>query len=622
MPSPLEPRGDRPAPLVFRQGENAPFAVRWYGVTSLFGHFRNFAARAIATESVDSRDWMRPLEADELLRRMVRVLGGDERRRSLVEALGRPLWIDFVADTGDDRDVSAAVGRMVFADYAVGSPKGTRALPRGDMLMWGGDTAYPVGTVEEIHRRVVQPWNEVLREQQDDGRARVLLGVPGNHDWYDGLDGFARFFRRSAQAPERSASDAQPSGRRRRRGARRASLVARELHLDEVGSLLGLVRAFLRGVRAFLRGVSLKRRKRLTLAGYEAVQEASYWALPLAPDLDLWGLDRQLGQLDFRQRRFFHQRRRTRAKAKLMVVAADPAVAFGEPHEPGARMLTACKLSFERDRILFVTGDMHHYERRVLGESTHVIAGGGGAFLHGTRINPIGVPPAACAYPDAATTRWLVAQVPWKLMLGRAGLLVHLALALIGSLELGADLRGHTALFVTAALVSLGLSVGLYAIAGHRRAHPWRVAAVAVPFGAALGALPMALKLMLPRVVPTLAGNTAVMVVYALAGAFLFGLFLATVAIAGFEHQQAFAVLGHPGFKHFMRMCVSPDGTVEAWTIGKDDALAPGEPQLIDHWKWGAASAQASGGRAMEGEPAEREERLAARQEAVRAPSD
>ena len=80
--------------------------------------------------------------------------------------------------------------------------------------------------------------------------------------------------------------------------------------------------------------------------------------------------------------------------------------------------------------------------------------------------------------------------------------------------------------------------------------------------------------------------GTAVMIVYAFAGAFLFGLFLATVAITGLEPQQAFAVLGHPGFKHFVRVCISPSGKIEAWAIGKDDALAPGDPALIDHWSW------------------------------------
>ena len=77
------------------------------------------------------------------------------------------------------------------------------------MLLFGGDTAYPVATAEEIFRRVVAPWNEVLREvrgEDDYPGPRILLGIPGNHDWYDGLDGFGRFFRRRPRSAERTSS--------------------------------------------------------------------------------------------------------------------------------------------------------------------------------------------------------------------------------------------------------------------------------------------------------------------------------------------------------------------------------------------------------------------------------
>ena len=151
----IAPRGDGPAPLVFRQGAHPPFAIRWYGVTSLFGHFRNFIASAIATESIDSRDWMRPLEASELLHRIARALGGDVHATTLAGALGRPIWIDFAADTGDDRDVSHAVGKMMFSEYTVADGATERTLPRGDVLLLGGDTAYPVATAEEIWKRVI-----------------------------------------------------------------------------------------------------------------------------------------------------------------------------------------------------------------------------------------------------------------------------------------------------------------------------------------------------------------------------------------------------------------------------------------------------------------------------------
>ncbi len=584
----LAPRGDGPAPLVFRQGARAPYAVRWYGITSLFGHFRNFIARAIASESVDSRDWMRPLEADEMLKRAVRVLGGDADGPSLVEALGRPMWLDFVADTGDDRDVSHAVGRLVASTYTVeGAGGGERTLPRGEVLLFGGDTAYPVATADEIDRRLVRPWNEAFGEP--DETPRLLLGIPGNHDWYDGLDGFGRLFRRGlggggADPPkERSRLFRRI---RRGAGARQVGVAVRELHLDEVGGILRLLANTVKSVRAFFRGVSVKRARRLELAGYTPVQESSYWVLPLARGLDLWGVDRQLGRLDYRQRQFFRRRKREAADRTRVFVAPDPAFGFGEPWEPGQRMLAGCKISLEDERMVYLTGDLHHYERREIGKALHVIAGGGGAFLHGTRISPAPMGPAECAYPTAAMTRQLAAQVPLSLMLGRGGFLPHIALALVASLELGAGLQGDGALVVMAAIVTAAMIIVFYFIAGHHRAHPRTIAAASVPFAVGLGLSPMLLKLAIPRVVPTLAGETAVMIAFAFLGTFVFGLFLTSVAVAGLEQQQAFAALSHPGFKHFVRFCVHPSGKLEAWVIGKDDPLASAPAKLIDHFEW------------------------------------
>ena len=587
-PVPLHPRGARSAPLVFTQGAHPPYAIRWYGATSLFGHFRNFVASAIASESVDTRDWMRPLDPGEMLDGLTRVLGLP-RRATLAESIGRPLWIDWVADTGDDRDVSQAVGRMLLSEYAVDEDGAALALPRGDVLLFGGDTAYPVATADEIHRRLVQPWNELLAELGD-ARPRALLGIPGNHDWYDGLDGFGRFFRRRPATHDVAASR-PPESRQSPKRPRTVGVVARELHLDEVGPAVRMFGNAARALRAFWRGANVKRRGRLALRGYEPVQESSYWALPLAPGLDLWGVDRQLGRLDFRQRGYFQARRRALGDdAAIWFVAPDPAIAFGEPWEFGRKMLAACGLSLERDRILYQCGDMHQYERRGRGASLHVIAGGGGAFLHGTRI--VADPePAACAYPDGAASRRLALEVPLKLLLGRAGYLVHMAAALLASLELAVGWHSWRRLLATSLLATTAIAWALYAIAGHQRAHPRRVLALALPFAAALGLLPMILSVALHRaahVVPLLGRDAVVTLVYAFVAALLFGSFLALCALGGLEMQQVFTVLGHPGFKHFVRMRVSPDGTVDAWVIGKDDPLKSDGPWLIDRWTWRA----------------------------------
>lgn len=592
----LEMRGDRAAPLVFRQGAHPPYGIRWYGITSLFGHLRNFVARAIATESVDTRDWMRPNSPEGLLTSTVRILAPGTSLRgasSLTEALGRAVWIDFVADTGDDRDVSAAVGGMLAATYDVEGDHGERLLlPRGDVLVFGGDVSYPVATADEIYKRLVLPWNEQLRKVGASAKKRVVLGVPGNHDWYDGLDGFGRLFRRRYDEPFR-ADDRDPTSRigktMRKRPGRKVGLVARQLHLDEVGGLYRIVVDASRSIRAFFKGTPIKRRRRLVLRGYEPVQEASYFALPLTPGLELWGADRQLGAVDFRQRAFFTRRRKQDPSRAILFTAGDPAIAYGVRNDPGARMLAACRLSLERDRVLYLAGDFHHYERRNVNRSIHVVAGGGGAFLHGTRIAPYPAGKPEVVYPSAEESRKLALQVPLRLMFGRGGFVVHLALALLASIELGAGRKGTASLLVTSTVISAGLALVLYFTAHQGEAKKPTKVALAAPFGVALGLLPMALHLALPAARgagTAFASDSAVIITSAFVGALIFGLYLTVLAVLGLEHQQAFTVLGHPGFKHFVRLCVHPDGKVEAWTIGKDDMLAPGDPSVIDRFTW------------------------------------
>ena len=166
----------------FTRSREKPRGVVWFGARSFWGHLRHLVASAIASESVDSRDWMEVDEPQALIQRIVEVLGGDAHAGSLVQALGRDLYIDFVADTGDDVAVSRAVARLLFASYELPDPDHPDAFlvaPRGDVLFFGGDTAYPVATAKEITNRLIVPWTQVLQALPDDGRTRVLLGLPG-----------------------------------------------------------------------------------------------------------------------------------------------------------------------------------------------------------------------------------------------------------------------------------------------------------------------------------------------------------------------------------------------------------------------------------------------------------
>src|SRR5262245_12867865 len=93
----------------FTRGKEHPRGVVWFGARSFWGHLRHLTAAAIATESIDCRDWMTPDEPSDLVARIAEVLGGDPTAKTLIEALGRDLYLDFIADTGDDVAVSRAV---------------------------------------------------------------------------------------------------------------------------------------------------------------------------------------------------------------------------------------------------------------------------------------------------------------------------------------------------------------------------------------------------------------------------------------------------------------------------------------------------------------------------------
>jgi len=588
-PVPLASRGDGAAPTRFHRGAHPPYAIRWFGSTALLGHLRRVAASIVASQAVDTRDWMRPERPHELLGHAGRILkapGVDAP--TLVERLERPLWIDFVADTGDDRDVSAAVARLVFAEYAPPESPAGEVLPRGDILLFGGDTAYPVATGREILRRVVQPWNEVLQEVGTGSRRRVLLGIPGNHDWYDGLDGFARLFRRDALVGMLAEWEAGRAHRAQKGapGDRSRAALVRQLHLDEIVGSVDLVRSAYQSLRAIVRGGTVHRVARLALRGYMPIQEASHWALPLAPGLELWGVDRQLRRLDFRQRTFFIERRAERPTDRLVFLAPDPALSFGEWNPAGQDMLAACHLTLERDRVLYLSGDLHHYERRPLGESLHVIAGGGGAFLHGTRIPPSPLGPAARAYPDAAVSRRLAVELPWKLLAGTPGFLPHMLFGLFGAIQLWALGRSSVRGALTTALVAFIYVVGFTLAARGRRARPLLTLAVTMSFGAAVACSPLLLRLLVLLLGHGVYHNGLVVLAHAALGAFLFGVFLMVLALTGLEHEDASAALGHPGFRHFVRMRVDASGGLEAWVIGKDDPLGPEPPVLIDRFRW------------------------------------
>jgi hypothetical protein len=586
VPQPLPP--DLPK-LFYRRGKRWPRAIAWFGFKSFWGHLWNLTASIIATEDIDSRDWMQPDTARALTRRLAETIGADKpEAQSLTEALNDDVWIDFVADTGDDFSLSKAVARLIAAHYEVSDPDADDGkkiiLPRGQLLIFGGDTAYPVATDIEIHNRVIVPFNQVFRTSFD-GKSRAILGVPGNHDWYAGLDGFGRMFR-----ARRLKLDRFNRPKRAKKGeAKPAAVTPDDLEIDR----LGQIGHFIEWVEAFRVGKFVVKRAALALTGYTPVQSASYWTFRIAPGVDMWGIDRQLRLVDFQQRGFFAEERDP--SRSIVLCLADPVYAFLEPNPSGTQALEALDLSIKGDGLLVLTGDTHHYCRQTFGTGMQVIAGGGGAFLHPQCIARSGKGPLPDAeFPGPKTTLVLALQVPWQIAHGRSGFLVHTAMALTYIPLFGIQWSTGTAAPTTSVITAIAAMIVCLVLGGprHKFVQTWALAAIT---GAVIGFLPLAVYSAVQWVVGHfstalshlhLAGIAFALSVYI--GTLALGTYLMLLTILGLEQHQAFSALAHPGYKHFVRLRFKKDGSrADGWVFGRVDPLAnDDEIVLVDQFTW------------------------------------
>lgn len=104
------------------------------------------------------------------------------------------LWFDYAADLGDGWNSGYSVARLLGAEQL--APEGWRGepLPRGRLLIFGGDEVYPVASRDQYRDRLKGPYESALPWVEDEGQAPALYAIPGNHDWYDGLTSFTRLF--------------------------------------------------------------------------------------------------------------------------------------------------------------------------------------------------------------------------------------------------------------------------------------------------------------------------------------------------------------------------------------------------------------------------------------------
>nr|GEU78523.1 putative metallo-dependent phosphatase-like protein [Tanacetum cinerariifolium] len=124
-------------------------------------------------------------------------------------------WFDFMADTGDGGNSSYSVARLLAQPSLQALNDGSLInLPRGNLLLIGGDLAYPNPSAFNYENRLFRPFEYALQPplwykdehiavnkpelpfgiselKQYDGPQCFV--IPGNHDWFDGLQTYMRY---------------------------------------------------------------------------------------------------------------------------------------------------------------------------------------------------------------------------------------------------------------------------------------------------------------------------------------------------------------------------------------------------------------------------------------------
>ena len=185
--------------MKFEFGRTVPpherLRVSWYQPSVLL---------TAAREVVSSLDQLRNRDPRENLRLPLTVID-----RSDAPA-GEDFWFDFIADTGDGGNATYAVAHAALADELLGDA-GETTLPRGELLLLGGDLAYPSASPDDYRYRFIEMFEGARRDADAvshvRGRRFTLAALPQNHDWMDSATTFSRYFIRNKDSTQFLGAD-------------------------------------------------------------------------------------------------------------------------------------------------------------------------------------------------------------------------------------------------------------------------------------------------------------------------------------------------------------------------------------------------------------------------------
>ena len=240
-----------------------------------------------------------------------------------------------------------------------------------DFMVIMGDVVYPAGDVGDYRDKFYRPYEDYLAP---------IYGVPGNHDWYDGLHGFMRHF---CGNRGRAISFKNPSMRSSRSRVARRVLWRDPRKTDE----------------AEVERMQLLRSR----PEQQDYQPGPYFAVDTGP-LTIVGIDTGItGVIDRDQAQWLARVSGATSKPKILVTGK-PLYVDGV-HRPGGiedgeQTVDDIIRVRAHNYLAAIGGDVHNYQRypveledgRVI---QYVVNGGGGAGAQGThkvpRINLAGV---------------------------------------------------------------------------------------------------------------------------------------------------------------------------------------------------------------------------------------
>jgi hypothetical protein len=512
----------------------------------------------------------RPLLAKSVQGAISGVFGWQADRRELQAALSPPpdhdytadpeLWFDYAADTGDGFSSTYAVASALAQP---GLAVGERRLPRGRILVLGGDAVYPAASETLYRDRFLGPFRAALPCVAD-GSPPDLFAIPGNHDWYDGLTSFLRIFCQGRWV----------GGWRTRQS--RSYFALRLPH--------------------------------------------GWWLWAIDISFDRYIDEPQLAY--FRDL----ARREVQPGDRMILCTAKPSwvhagMSGDEAYRKGLRARSNLAF-FQRTVVepsgarllLTLSGDLHHYARYASadGSRTKVTSGGGGGYLYPTHGLPERFTWPEGEEQDAYTLRSTLPSRDRSRAL-RGGVLlapirnpgfcaamggIFLLLIWLVQFSLrrpGADVASafHTAGFLdlvrTVVRYPASLVLGLVIVAAFvwfADAIGWRRLVIGGTHGAAQAAIPLLLAWAVSRT--ALSGGpfiTVLLAVVAIAGGIASGLLMgvylfAMNAVFGRHPNEVFAAQHIQNFKGFLRLHLGRDGKLTVYPIGID--RVPRRWRLVD----------------------------------------